>query len=242
MDNMFFTKRDEYIFIDYINVIKCPDIFILKHIRDKLSHLYESFIDIPRLKKMSDEDIELFILRMENENIFENLKIKEFDTEKAYEDIYKKFTDLFIHSKLLKIGNLIQYLATNKFAKKIYFYTEKYDERIDIDIQIEFQNFKNIEYVYGDFSDVLGSIIQPTSYILNNQWNISTIDYFKKIQFTDIILSQYKYNLELRGDEHMPKLMIESLLENNVFKFGMFQPFELNEKHTKLIENYMENN
>lgn len=236
--NMYFTKRDEILFIEYNEVIKSPSLFMLKLIRDQLKDIYKDFIWVDFLENKSDEELEIYLLQRKNKNIFLDLAKRSFNYEKTYDDLYNKYDDMFLKMPLMKIGNTIDFLVAQKFNKKIYFYSEKYDPRIELDIKYSFKDLSKIEYVYGDLGEVLEEIEQPTTYMLHDIWTLPRLVMLQKTELTDIVCARYPYNLKYNEelDEVEPIVLIEKYMEESVFKFGLFAPINFNDTHAQLLE------
>lgn len=236
--NMFYTKREEVIFIDYNEVIKSPTLFMLKMIRDKLQDVYRDFIHVEFLDGKTDEELEIYLLQRKNKNIFLDLAKRKFNYTKAYNDLYVKYDDMYIRSPLLKIGTTIDFISAQKFNKKIYFYSEVYDPRIEIDIKYSFKDTSKMEYVYGDLEKVMETIEPPTSFMLHDVWTLPRLVMLNKTYLTDIVCSRYTYNLKYNTElnEVEPVVLVEKYIEESLFKFGLFAPINFNSNHTKHLE------
>ncbi len=241
--NMYYAKRDEVLFIDYNEVIKSPSLFMLKMIRDVLRDVYKDFIWVEFLDGKSDAELELYLLQRKNKNIFLDLAKKQFNFEKAYNDLYNKYDDMYVKLNLLKIGTSIDFLSAQKFNKKIYFYSEVYDPRIEIDIKYSFKDASKIEYVYGNLCEVMEQITPPTSFMLHDVWTVPTLVQMGKTDLTDVLCARYTYNLRYNSelDEVEPVVLIENYLENSIFKFGLFSPINLNHVHGEYLEKHIIN-
>lgn len=236
--NMYFAKRPEIIFMDYNEVIKSPTLFMINMIRGPLAKVYNKFINVEYLQSLTPEEIDIYLLQRKNKNIFQDLAITEFNYEKAYNDLYKKFDDMYLRIPLMKIGETIDYLVNHKFTKIVYFYSAEYDPRIQIDINYSFKDTSKIKYVWGDLTDVLNKIEQPTSYFLNDAWTIPQLVFAKKTELTDILCARYAFNLKYNEelDEVEPVVLIQRYANESVFKFAFFSPLNLNHKHTEILE------
>jgi hypothetical protein len=227
-----FTKRPEIIFITYDEVIKNPYPFLLKQILSKYKKNYENFIDLASIENMDDKNLMRFCVQRTNQNIFRELAKVEFDYDKANDDLYSKFDDMFLNSSLLSMGKNIPFLLAQKFTKKIYVYTRNYDKRVHLDLEMNFHDMDKIKYVVGDFDEVISSLDGITSYILNDANYIIPIIYNKKIEYTTVLVANYGYNYAMNEDEQMVlKINVADILEPNIFKFATFMPEEFTEEH-----------
>lgn len=236
--NMYFTKRDEILFIEYAEVIKSPTLFMLKLIRGPLKEVYRDFIHVEFLETMTDEELEIYLLRRKHKNIFFDLAKREFDYDTAYQNLYDKYDNMYDRSPLLKIGTTIDFLSGQKFNKKIYLYSKTYDPRIELDIKYSFRDWSKIEYVYGDIATVLENISPVTTFILNDIWLIPELCNLDKIKMTDVLSTNYRYNLTYNEEakEFEPCLLVEKYAMDYVFKFGLFAPINLKETHQPYLE------
>lgn len=246
--DMYFTKRDEVLFIEYNEVVKSPTLFMLKMIRGPLKEIYRDFIYVEFLENKTDEELEIYLLQRKNKNIFLDLAKRPFDYEMTYQNLYNKYDDMYLHTPLLKIGSTIDFLSSQKFNRKIYLYSKEYDPRIEVDIPLSFKEWSKIEYVYGELEDVLERILPVTTFILHDIWLLPRLCYLGKTNLTDIICARYPYNLKYNEElnEFEPIVLVEKYALENVFKFGLFSAINLNEKHQKYLEeniaNYLKEN
>ena len=231
---MDYAKRDECIFITYNDIIKCTNFLLCKSIL-KYKEVYKDYLHLDLIENMSDMDLEMFLLSMNTENVFQYLARKSFNYEKTNIEFSSKIDNLYHSAPLLKIGAILEYICGNKFTKKVYLYSEEYDPRIVIDIEMMFKNNKKIEYVYGDFMDVVPSLKYiPTSYFLNHYMYVNCLYGLDMLAFTEIMIPCFKYNLRegdsTTSDTGVMTLKLETatmFTEDKPFKVATFVPFTI---------------
>lgn len=224
-----YATIDEIIFVDYYDIIKSPLPVLLTQLPKHFKKQLESFIDFSKIEnKTNDELLELVNMRP-CKNVIEYLAIKEFDYEKIQEDLINQYTDIFINSKLLSIGeSLTAMLIYQKFIKDVYVYTEKYDERIHYDIQSVFNHNKKVHYITGKKEDIFKDIKGITSFFLSDIEDIDLLQKMNLLPYTNIIVPLYGYNLKIGEDgnvELKSNISTEMMIEHT-FKFAMFPPFQ----------------
>jgi len=225
MANEFITKP-EIIFIVYDEIIKNPYPFILNQIKTLYRNVYEEFIDFNLIDgKNMDQLLNLCILRRKK-NIFYYLAKKDFNYKKALDDIFYKFNDMYIKSNPLIISSSIKVLLKQKFTEKIYIYTEKYDKRVHLDIQQQFQDMDKVNYVTGDFYNTIKKLGGITTFILKDILNISTILYLDKIQYTNILVGNFGFNFTLSETGLViPRFNVDDIMADKIFKFATFNVY-----------------
>lgn len=223
-----FTKQDEYIFIEYEEIIKNPYPFILKQLRDKYKQYYEDFINFSKIDNLNDDNLLRLCLQRTEKNILRYIAKKSFDFDKALDEVYNKFDDMYINLPLMNIGKNIPLLLSQKFTKKIYIYSEKYDKRIHFDIQSNFNNMTDINYVTGDFHDVMEKLEGITAFILSDINKIIPIVHHKRSEYTNILLAQYGYNYTMIDDKLSLRIPLDEYVKgDNIFKYVTFMPTDL---------------
>lgn len=224
-----YANIDEVIFVEYFDIIKSPLPVLLTQLPKHFKKTLDKFIDFSKIEnKTNDELLELVNMRP-CKNIIEYLAIKEFDYEKIEEDLINQYSDIFINSKLLSIGeSLSAMLIHHKFVRDIYVYTEKYDSRIHYDIQNIFNNNKKVHYVTGKKEDVFKDIKGINSFFLSDIEDIGLLQKMNLLKYTNILVPLYGYNLKINKDGNVElkyDISTEMMIEHT-FKFAMFPPFQ----------------
>ena len=220
-----YVMRREVILISYEDMLKCPSFFVLKTIRDELIDAYEPFIHTDVIKNMSDEELLDLCKYRTKKNPLEYLAKRVFNYNKAFKDIMNKYPNSYSDSPKLRLCDYIDYLATQKFTDKILIYYEEFDEKILADISNMFSNGTKIEMVCGKIEDVINDF-NITGFFLNDHSCLQTIKECNKLEYSEILIPTYGYNLHLdsKGSPTL-KTDINEYSKDNNFKVGMFNPF-----------------
>lgn len=232
-----FAGKSEIIFICYDDVIKSPYPYILNKINEKYHPFYKDFLELDIIKDMDIADLEMFCNTRENKNVFYDLAKIEFDADGSLADLAKNFEDMYFELPLLEMGTSLDTIKSQKFTEKIYVYTKEYDLRIHLDIQKTFRDMKMVNYVSGDFDDVIASLEGVTSYILDDISYVPSIFFHGKGDFVNIMVANYGYNYYVDDEDEVVKLKIDvdQYATDNTFKFATFSPMEMVEDHFKSV-------
>lgn len=217
----YFDMRKDVLFFDYDGVVKEPNYFLLKKIRDELLPFYEGFLATDLIKDFTDDDIKLVVNSIgEDMNLLDKLKIKDFDTKGSYDELFNRYEPMYNLSEMTILGAAIDKLCLASHVNTIYFYSKKEDARITDDISFTFFNKSKLHYVCGDLSTVLEKIEQPTTYFLKDYRTIDIIRQSGKLEYTEIVLMYNGINLDLKNQSLNSNIDIDKLTKEFV-KFGM---------------------
>lgn len=217
------------IFITYRDIIKTPDIALLKALKDDcLKEQFKDIIDYTKFEFMNDPNLMRLILQRTDMNIFRYLgKIPNYDYDKLYDLIYSTVNSKYVEYRSLFLVKPIINIVSNQFINKIYFYTEKYEEDVRIDIGKTFtNNVEKIEYVYGNIHDVL-SIRDVDLYIINDIMIINKLIASHKIFNKEVLLPIYGYNYTIEEGNLVLKIDPDMLLKRYNVTMRLYRPFEL---------------
>lgn len=144
----------------YDNVLKSPDPFIIKSIKTKYRENFEDFLDFSLIDTMANDDALSFAtLHRKIKNPLEWLAKKEFDYEKFYTKMKKKFKQLYIESPELYQYKTLKTYSRSYCIDKIYIWNPYYDVRQHADLQDILESNNNIQYVVSEnFVDCLDDI------------------------------------------------------------------------------------
>lgn len=222
-----FTKRPETFFITYEDVIKSSYMLALKDLINSQKE-YLNLIDFDIFEHIKTPDeLKFFLLNRPYENILKNINLKEFDFNSEWKKISKIDPELYENDKGLKIASTVSILELQKFVKNVYIWTEEYDERIHKDITHNYKNDEIVKYVIGDFKEAINNISDITCYILNDINFIPTLIDISKVEYSTIMVANYKYNYVHSEEDMELKLKIgdtTELQQKNTFKLYMFDP------------------
>ena len=234
----------EYIFITYDGVVKNYRPALIKYVLENYKRQYESFINIPFLEKLDMQELLGLCIQSSSQNIFEYLATREFDYDATLDAAYNRYTHLFDDSPLLIVGESIRVLTMQSFTKKIYIYSDTFDERIFKDINTEFVDMSKIEYISGPFYDVMSDIPEHiTSFMLNDIDYVDMLISLGRVEYTNILLANYGFNYKMGEIDGKPSLElkipdIEQVAKREKFKFVMFSV----SNNYKLVTNYKAGN
>jgi len=227
-----FTKKPEIIFITYDEVIKSPYPFILKQISTRYKQFYEPYLDLSRIEKMDENNLDRLCVQRTDKNLFRYLSKIPFDFDKSMSDILNKFDDMYFNCPLMKMGTALTFLLSQKFTQKVYIYTEKYDKRVHLDIQTTYRDMDRVNYITGNFDEVICSLNGVTSYILNDINYLVPLIHHKKTEYTNILVGNFGYNYALNDQNQMVlRINIDEWVKEFIFKFATFMPIEFTDEH-----------
>jgi hypothetical protein len=235
-----FEVRPEIIFINYDEIIKSPYPYLLNKIDTTLRQFYEPFLDVDKFKGLNLDNLLRFCTQRTDKQLFRYLSKVDFDVDGALKELKDRYMDLYDKSPLLSMGESIKMLLTQKFTEKIYIYSEIYDRRIHLDIQTLYNDMERVNYVCGNFKEVIQSLDGITSYIVNDIDYIHDIFEAKKADYTHIMLASYAYNYAMNEDESDLEFRIDlkDLTKDIVCKIASFTPVDFEEKHfSQLTDN-----
>ena len=227
-----FTTKPEIIFICYDEIIKNPYPFLLNQIRTKYKSVYKDFINMSLFENYDDMNLMRLVVQRTRKNILDYLSIIKFDYNGALDDLKDKFDDMYSQSPLLKMGESVNMMMTQKFTKQIYVYTEKYDPRVHLDLQMMYKNMSLVSYVTGDFKNVINTLEGVTTWILDDIFKVSQLVCFKKVEYTNILVANYGYNFSINKDKQtVLNVNVDDWSKEHIFKFGTFMPIQFTKDH-----------
>ena len=160
------SKRISNVLVSFDEVIKDPNLIILDVIRKRYQKDFAEFIDIPRILNLSNEALQKELVIRGTKNIFEWLKIKDFDYSKNYDMFYDSFKDLYVNAPNMAMVTALKSFIKEDFIKTIYVWSNKYDRRKMLELEMVL-NSNKIEYVTGNYLDVFGAI-EDLNIIIDN--------------------------------------------------------------------------
>jgi len=226
--------QNECIFITYEDVIKTFKPFVLQRLMsDEYRNNYKDFIDFTNIDGKNYDQLLTFCTATRHRNILQAIAKQDFDFESTYNDLYYTFDDIVKDSPTLLMGSNLVILLNQLFVNKVYIYTENYDERIRNDVSYVYKDTTKMEYISGDFKEVVNSIDEKiTSFILNDINRINDLIDIDKISYTNILVLDIGYNYNIADDYQISFKIdnLEQLSRDKIFKLGFFKQFELPNK------------
>ena len=222
-----FTLREEIILMEYKDTIKCPSAGILQLIKKDYIEDMKDLIDINKLQRMDFKNIQRYCIERPCKNILDYIKTVDFNTDEIYNALYNNCKNLYKDLPLMVMGEAVYLLASQKFTKKLYIFSEEYDKKIEEDIENVYGDQKKVYYVAGAFGDILNQIEQPTSYMLSNVDNVQKILDMGKQEYSEIMVAQYGYNYMVKDGIIQIKGEYDELMPTKHFKIASFTPLTM---------------
>lgn len=229
------AKRDEIIFVRYIDVVKSPYPYIMKKIIDvpELTNIYNDILDLKLISNKSIEELSTICVLRDERNILEFLKKKDLETNVdlniSLNRLLNLFPEAYIESDLLDIGSSIKMLENQKFVKQIYIHTDEYSEFIEEDIRANFNNSK-VTYIHGDLSESLKNINEKiTSIMISDILDFEIIKESIDLDYVEILVGMYGYNYYINENGSIElRIDFDSHQKEKLFKLGTFHPLSTN--------------
>src|SRR5574344_666010 len=96
------------ILVEFDNIIKTGDLFILRNIVNSYSDKFSKYIDLTGIATMSDLAYLPILIARNDKNIFKWLAKTEFDYDKNYDDFYHKYRDMYVGAPILRFGSFLR--------------------------------------------------------------------------------------------------------------------------------------
>lgn len=222
-----FTMRDEYILMEFKDVIKCPSAGILKLIKKDYVDDMKDLIDMNKLNRMDFNNIQRYCIERPFINILDYIKTTDFNTDDIYNALYDSYKNIYEDLPLMVMGEAVFVLASQKFTKKIYIFSEEYDEKIEKEIKRIYNDQPKVYYVAGSLENILKNIEQPTSYMFSNINNVQKIIDLNKQEYSEIMVAQYGYNYMIKDGIIQIKGGYDELMPTKHFKIASFTPLRM---------------
>lgn len=231
-NNVFLNSNT--VVVEYNDVLKCP-FFVLFTSLIK-NEEFKNIFDMNEFMNMSNDDLYYYYITRKDSNVLKTLNIK----QNAFDNIFNKNIDLlykwietFMYEEIdlfqeftefdLKFNfvDVLKRLINTKIVKNIFIFSENKSINIEKDISRLFGN--NATYVYGSLEDIItnNNIDNDTTFVFSNIKNILVLDKIKKLNLSTVLIAD-KFGYNYKEDDETPIVDIDSLYENNIFKFSFF--------------------
>lgn len=199
----------------YDHVLREPDLFILKKALE-YKEKFKKYIDITFLQTITDEALLESIINRTESNLFKWISISEFDYDKNYVYLYKRWNNMYEKSPKLAGYTYLNRYAVSDYIEEIYIWNEKDDVRQRYDIAKNFDN-KKIKYVAGPLETVLEQIDINVIYDYNTKRVRELLDTGKFNSRSVFGIAAFGFNFV--NDQNM-------ILKDNLFDYknAMFFP------------------
>ena len=222
--NSVFLNSD-VLFIEYHDVLKAPWLLTLAIIDDidEIKNLYNTEL----MNLINESSRGKWYTERKYRSILKSIGAK---SEELTDDdhwgylnaVMQAIPDVYGEQSELTMMNVLRRLPPDKnheFIKKIYIYTDVYEEAVENDLFMS--NLPNHEYIYGkshhlkSFKDVLDEykINTNVTYILSDIDKLIVLNETNRLRFSSVILADnFSYNKNEDGTFRLP---IEELIEKN---------------------------
>jgi len=227
-------EDSEYFFISYDNVIRHPSAYLLHKIVNNSDYKeFDNFIKTEELVDKTINEIAALSNIWATKNPLEYYAKQKFDYNMTYAELFLTDDNVYNNSPLLKFGETLPLILNQQFTKKVFIYSREYDPRIDADIRKQFNANRKISYVNGEFIDVVKSVENITTFIIDDISMVQELLDNDIISYKTILLANYGYNYKLSDiiiDENYGRELtlkidnIDKLSTEKVFKLKMFLP------------------
>lgn len=221
-----FATRTENILIEYEDIIKSSNIGLLKMIKSTYRDDIKDFIFIDQIDNITEDKLEIFSTARLEKNILHALKKTPFDYDFVFKTLIDSKVDLYANMEPLMFADVVNVLLSQKFVKNVYIYSKRNDPRIECDIAILFNGSEKVNYVSGEFNDVIDALEDITLYVLSDIDKVGQIISKNKQEYCEFMIAEYGYNYTEEGGIIKLKGGYENLQEDKIFKMGTFSPIK----------------
>lgn len=210
------------VLIVYENVLKTPDVYILRRLVTTYRNKFKRYIDVETIETLSNELLLSLVVGRAKKNILEQVAITQFDYELNYNILHKKFVDMYHNSAPLQMYQALANFYNSYCIDHIYVYNPTYDERQHFDIESNFKDMQNLQYVVGDLEDIVNQIGNLN---IIYDWDVERVNSLVK-KHNDIFfgVAQYPFNFE-KDKLHLKH---ELWKMDNVSYFPLLMPIKIN--------------
>lgn len=223
MDNISIFLNSDYMFVEYMDIIKCPALLLVGLCRgnEKLN----TMLDLDHIKYLQPSGLYEWYLNREYRNVFYNLRRKNVSIpDKVLDELLESqlaISNVFYeYSVELKMATTIKHVLRDKLVNKVYIYNEFYNEHIADDIQKMFGEYGVVEFVYGDLKDALSNVSFNSTFVFSDVEKIYALIDAEKINMSSVIFPyEYRYNKKNYSDV---KIDLPELHKKYIFKDAFY--------------------
>lgn len=188
------------ILVEFDNIIKTGDLFILRNIVNSYSDKFSKYIDLTGIATMSDLAYLPILIARNDKNIFKWLAKTEFDYDKNYDYFYHKYRDMYVGAPILRFGSFLRGRLTSPNINKVYFWSQDNDIRIGYEIKHIFGDGSKVAYVTGSLEECFTKFDKVDFVLVNDLEMIRP--YLDNQDYNDIFFSvgKYGYNFDTNGE------------------------------------------
>ena len=222
--------NSDTLFVEYSDVIRNID-FAALYIISKLPNQFKDLFDLSSIYNLSDLALWEWYQTRKHKNILFELLPEEKKGVITNENLEKTLNEIIlaIDDKGIRMAPNLQFAHVIKrledspdIVREIKIWYPYENEVVMNDVKKTYEK-SHIKFVSGPIDEALKDIGNNTTYVFSDMTNILVLDELEKLNYSSVIVAGgYRYN-ENNGE---PKVNVESLQEDNMFKFNMFNPFE----------------
>lgn len=206
--------------VEYDNIIKTGDLFILRNILTSYEEQFGKYIDLTGISTMTDIAYLPLLIARREKNIFKWLMKEDFDYEKNYDYFYTKYLDMYENSMLLSFGEFLLKHLKSMQIKKVYFWSRKNDNRIGHDIKTYYGSGDKIGYITGPFDKAITDIDKMDFVLVSDLEMIKP--FLMNKDYDSIFFSVGKYGFNYDEEEKLRDIDLEKHM--NIGTTKIYQP------------------
>ena len=252
-DTLFYNSQ--CLFIEFHDVISMPW-FILANVI-KNDKAFMSVFKTNELYNYTKNDMFEWYIYRKHRNIFQSIGVQKKVYKQTMNKIPDNFYDNFLKNCMTASASLELYSVdttllfykslqillseTPNMVKRIIIYSEYEEKGIKYFINnlLKFNiNPMKVEYVYGNFKDIIKDIPNDSTYVLSDIEKVQSLKELNKLHLSSLlIVNGLRYNYKLDNINQL-KIDFKELSNEVVFKYSFFDnfvTFKANEKYDKII-------
>ncbi|MDD3172149.1 MAG: hypothetical protein PHF63_00520 [Herbinix sp.] len=216
------NETSSVIFTLFEDVIKTPNIRLIKDITTKYFTQYSSMVDMSKIKDKTDERLHVFLMRRKHELFFEDIMKKSFNVPESYFYLHDNIEDLYLNEDFLDFAYSLDILNAKNTIEKINVWSYEYDDRINLDLLTRYPQSK-ISYVNGDYLEAIHKTKPHLICVNSLKYVLPLLD--TDLAGVDILLAIYGYNFNVVDGYLEPKIPdIQEQIKAKGGKLNFFIP------------------
>lgn len=233
------AARKEIMLIEYNDVIKSVSTGIMKKLQ-RFESTYGDFINYRLIKGLDEKNLVRTSVTRTRKNILEFLTYDDsFDFDESY-NYLEELEDIYVTSPELKFCNVIDILRYEKAVDTIYIFTDKYDQRVKLDLMGRFSENNKVKYAWGPITKIYEKYPNITSFVLSDGEKVKELLDNTDIDYREFMLAEYAYNMTMDKEMNTLTTKIDTLkylTDGKIFKFGLFSPVDFDSTYFTDIRN-----
>lgn len=230
---MVFVRNDKIfqnskcMFIEYHDIIRAPWFNVLAAIQHNKT-MNEHFIDNTEIRNLNIDELFEWYTNRKFINIYDNLPCRNLGKEKGLTK------EQLLHSQInstldiattvpLRFLSILNGLPKKEpLVEQFIIYTEHHEAGIERTIPDNIPVKGKVEYCWGDLKEVLEDVPKDCTFVFSDIEKIQKLADLDRLNYTSVLIpKKYRYNYTLE-DPKTPKVDIEALQGDHIFKFHWF--------------------